>query len=90
MATTIAKSPNLTQDMLKEELDLIDDKVFEELEVKLRDNAPVLTGALSSSFRREGKDAIVSDVDYALPVDETNPYIDRSIQEAVDVVERER
>ena len=60
------------------------DRLLENTRDALRETAPRRTGRLANSFRREGKDKVVSAVPYAVAVDEQRPYIDRSIDRGVD------
>ena len=54
-----------------------------EVELQLKANAPVRSGALARSFRRESQSSVVSDAPYVNIVDERRPFVDRSIDKAI-------
>ena len=62
----------------------LEDDALRGVERELKANAPVRSGALARSFRRESQSSVVSDAPYVNAVDKRRPFVDRSIDAAID------
>ena len=58
------------------------DKLLDRTLKELRERAPVKTGRLRASFRKENK-MLVSTAPYAVAVDRHRPYIDEALDSAI-------